>query len=241
LRTDGTNCDKETAYACTEAGGDSQLVHVNQLRAGIQKLDDFEVMVIPGGFSYGDDLASGKILALELLTFLRQQLEMFMSSGKIILGICNGFQVLVRTGLLPFGHLGQMQATLTNNVSGQFRCAWVEMAGQPSPCVFTQSLAGELITLPIAHGEGKVFASAEVLAELENQHLIPLRYVTNPNGSCNDIAGVCDPTGKVFGLMPHPERFVDWHQHPNWRRNRIPAQGLWLLQNGITYAAKNLC
>ena len=155
LQTDGTNCDRETAYAFMRAGGNPRLVHINQLRARSVRLADFQILAIPGGFSYGDDVASGKILALELTTFLSDELRAFVEAGKLVIGICNGFQVLVRTGLLPFRELGKMSATLTHNVSGRFQCEWVRMVvEQGSPCVFTRGMESE-ISLQIAHGEGR--------------------------------------------------------------------------------------
>lgn len=241
LKTDGTNCDEETSYAFTKAGGDCRLVHVNELRGNGQRLVDFQILALPGGFSYGDDVASGKILAVELLSFLREQLEEFVNKGNLIIGICNGFQVLVRTGLLPFNQLGTMPATLTDNDCGTFRCTWVDMVIQPSSCVFTNGLEGEAVSFQVAHGEGKFFTNPTVLRTLEEDRLVPLRYMSNPNGSLNDIAGICDPTGRIFGLMPHPERFVETYQHPNWRRiPNIKPQGLPIFENGVNFAANNL-
>jgi phosphoribosylformylglycinamidine synthase subunit PurQ / glutaminase len=241
LKTDGTNCDEETSYAFTKAGGDCHLVHVNQLRSGARKLSDYQILAIPGGFSYGDDVVSGKILAVELLSFLGPQLKEYVSAGNLIIGICNGFQVLVRTGLLPFNRLGTMEATLTDNDSGAFRCKWVDLVVQPSPCVFTPAMEGTVVSYQIAHGEGKFFSSPSTINDLGKHRLIPLRYLDNPNGSLDDIAGVCDPTGRIFGLMPHPERFVEAYQHINWRRipNSKP-HGLPIFENGIAFAAKNL-
>ncbi|MSR84843.1 phosphoribosylformylglycinamidine synthase I [Candidatus Uhrbacteria bacterium] len=241
LQTDGTNCDRETAYAFMRAGGNPRLVHINQLRARSVRLADFQILAIPGGFSYGDDVASGKILALELTTFLSDELRAFVEAGKLVIGICNGFQVLVRTGLLPFRELGKMSATLTHNVSGRFQCEWVRMVvEQGSPCVFTRGMESE-ISLQIAHGEGRFFASPETLVQIEERKLVALRYAPhNPNGSENAIAGVCDPSGRIFGLMPHPERFVDPLQHPNWRSRWMePPHGLKIFQNAVA-AARNL-
>lgn len=245
LRTDGTNCDEETAYAFEKAGGHAVRVHVNQLRDGEAHLGDYQILVIPGGFSYGDDVASGKILAIELISYLRNELEEFVSRGKLVLGICNGFQVLVRTGLLPFRATGRMPASLVTNDSGHFECRWITMVVEVSPCVFTRELEGEL-SLPVAHGEGKFYASTETLAALEAQGLITvrysedgkatLRYPANPNGSVNGIAGICDPTGRIFGLMPHPERFVELTQYPNWRRQKnVKPNGLPIFESAIQH------
>lgn len=246
LRTDGTNCDEETAHAFDKAGGESRLVHVNELRCGARRLRSYQILAIPGGFSYGDDIASGKILAVELVSYLRNELEEFIARPNLVIGICNGFQVLVRTGLLPFRHLGDMQTTLTTNDSGHFECRWVSMVVEPSPCVFTKELERP-IELQVAHGEGKFYADNETLAEIEEGSLVVLRYAeegkatqrypANPNGSLAGIAGICDPTGRIFGLMPHPERFVEVTQHPNWRRSHEKPYGLSFFQNAVSYAA----
>ncbi|MBX4205210.1 MAG: phosphoribosylformylglycinamidine synthase I [Candidatus Doudnabacteria bacterium] len=241
LRTDGTNCDEESSRAFTKAGGECTSAHVNELRNGSHELSGYQILVIPGGFSYGDDIVSGKILAVELLSFLRDQLSEFVDRGNLIIGICNGFQVLVRTGLLPFRELGTMSATLTDNDSGSFHCRWIELALRASPCVFTSGMEGKEVMFQMAHGEGKFFAGDDVLSKLEEKRLVPIRYVDNPNGSLNNIAGVCDPTGRIFGLMPHPERFVEVYQHPNWRRiSNLKPQGLPIFQNGVNFAAQNL-
>ncbi len=240
LKTDGTNCDEETAYAFRKAGGEVSTIHVNSLRNGGCDLRSFQILAISGGFSYGDDVVSGKILAIELLSCLRDQLQEFVSGGGLIIGICNGFQVLVRTGLLPFAELDTMSATLADNQSGRFQCEWIELAVSKSHCIWTSSMEGQRITLQMAHGEGRYFATELVLREMQEQLLIPLHYVGNPNGSRLGIAGVCDPTGRTFGLMPHPERFVEVHQAPNWRRIPTAPQGLPIFENGINFAVKNL-
>jgi phosphoribosylformylglycinamidine synthase len=238
LRTDGTNCDVETAYAFTLAGAHAEYVHVNELASSSRKLEEFQILALPGGFSYGDDVRSGKILAVELESRLRDQIQQFVSSGKLVIGICNGFQVLVQMGLLPFGTVGHQQVTLTDNDSKRFECRWVRMETVASPCVFTRELP-ERIELPVAHGEGKVFAPSETIAKIEAAGLVPLRYEDgqNPNGSMNAIAGLTDPTGRILGLMPHPERFINKQQHPNWRRgesNREIPDGLWFFRNAVS-------
>lgn len=246
LRTDGTNCDEETAHAFEKAGGQPELVHVNQLRSGKRHLRDYQILALPGGFSYGDDIAAGKILAVELVSYLRDELEEFVNRENLIIGICNGFQVLVRTGLLPFRRIGEMQVTLATNDSGHFGCRWISMVTvEPSRCVFTRGI-GEPIELPVAHGEGKFFTDDGTLRRTEAEGLITLcyaedgeatmRYPANPNGSLASIAGVCDHTGRIFGLMPHPERFVEPSQHPNWRRGRFARpHGLAIFENAIQY------
>lgn len=247
LRADGTNCDEETAYAFGKAGADARKVHINELRGKSVSLRDYQILAIPGGFSYGDDVASGKILAVELLTFLRDELEEFVSHAKLVIGICNGFQVLVRTGLLPFRELGKMNATLSLNNFGRFDCRWVRLYVEESPCIFAEELVGREISLMVAHGEGKFYAPADTLERIEKEKLVTLRYGTyegpamtypeNPNGSQNAIAGICDSTGRICGLMPHPERYVELAQHPNWRRGspKVP-QGLPFFQSAVLYA-----
>ena len=245
---DGTNCDGETLHALELAGGVPERVHVNQLRAGSRKLADYQILVIPGGFSYGDDVASGKILAVELISFLRGQLQAFVAAGKLVLGICNGFQVLAKTGLLPFGHLGKQTVTLTDNASGHFECRWVDLAVPESPCLWTKGFQGTTISLMVAHGEGRFFARSEELETVEGANLVALRYAFNgratpvypynPNGSLLGIAGVCDRTGRIFGLMPHPERFVRHTQHPSWRRMPdLEPHGLPFFCNAVRAAA----
>lgn len=251
LRTDGTNCDRETAHAFTLAGGSPDFVHVNELRSGRKRLEDYQILAIPGGFSYGDDIASGKVLAVELISYLRDQFAGFIEAGKLVIGICNGFQVLMRTGALPFLSIGDMYATLAPNSSGKFECRWVEMVVGESPCIFTRSLTGMAITLPVAHGEGKFFAGADAIEALwtdSDETLAPLlysknggttyRYPANPNGSALNIAGVCNATGRVFGLMPHPERFVERTQYPNWRREYVRPWGLAMFEDAIRTAAE---
>ena len=250
LRTDGTNCDQETHYAFAKVGGDPRLVHVNQLRSGSEKLADYQILVIPGGFSYGDDIHTGKVLAVELTSFLKEQLSQFVAAGKLILGICNGFQVLVRTGLLPGGAPGDITATLMTNDSGRFECRWVKLKVEQTNCVFTSGLEGGEVDYQVAHGEGKFYTDPSTLAAMEAGGQVVLRYAgsdgtpatahpANPNGSLNSIAGICDFSGRILGLMPHPERFVEPTQHPNWRRTSISEpHGLPLFRNAVRYAGQ---
>lgn len=251
LRTDGTNCDQETAYAFSKAGGDCRLVHVNQMRHGTEKLADYQILVVPGGFSYGDDIHSGKVLSVEMASFLNDQLRRFVDDGKLVLGICNGFQVLVRTGLLPWGELGSIQATLMQNDSGRFECRWTSLLVEQNHCVFTRGLGGSVVQYQAAHGEGKFFTDEVTLQKIEQSGQVVFRYASsasgkptqdypqNPNGSLHAIAGICDPTGRVLGLMPHPERFVESFHHPNWRRAALgEPHGLPLFRNAVAYAAQ---
>jgi phosphoribosylformylglycinamidine synthase subunit PurQ / glutaminase len=237
LRTAGTNCDQETAHALRLAGAEPEVVHVNQLLSGKVSLEPFRLMVIPGGFSYGDDVAAGKILANELRFKLRSALDEFVSQGKRIIGICNGFQVLVKTGYLPGTPERAQTVTLAANDSGQFRCHWVRMRRERSACQWLNA-TDVYWELPIAHGEGKFVARDEqTLADLEENGQILFRYKgENPNGSVNAIAGICSADGNVVGLMPHPERHVVGSQHPEWTRgsgkNKTPV-GLQFFQAAV--------
>jgi phosphoribosylformylglycinamidine synthase len=284
LHATGTNRDREAAWACELAGGAPEIVHINQLAAGERRLRDYRMLVLPGGFSYGDDLGAGKLWAVALRHRLGDDLQAFVASGRPVLGICNGFQALVKSGLLPgltndaptnlslsqstnpFGTVPSQpinqstsqQATLTRNDSARFECRWVVLEPQAdSPCVFTQGLT-EPIYCPVAHGEGKFVARDEAtLAAMEAQGLVALRYVRrpgetteavstngagypwNPNGSQHDIAGVCNPFGTVFGLMPHPENHIVPSHHPRVHRNEAGSIGLMLFMRGVAFAASS--
>ncbi|RRR73103.1 MAG: phosphoribosylformylglycinamidine synthase I [Candidatus Viridilinea halotolerans] len=251
LRAPGINRDRDAALACTLAGAVPERVHVNKLAKGMVKLADYGMLIIPGGFSYGDHLGAGKLLAVDLAHRLGEQLRRFVADGRPVIGICNGFQVLVKAGLLP-GWEGHSEAalTLTNNDSARFECRWVQLEADPgSVCHFTQGL-GRPIEVPVAHGEGRISLRGETdLAELLARGLVALRYTAepgmpvgypaNPNGSRDDIAGVCNPQGNVLGLMPHPENAVLAQQHPRWTREpwRDDGDGLIIFRNAVRYAA----
>lgn len=253
LRTEGTNCDEEIFFAYKLAGGNPAYVHINELRDKSRKLKDFSILVFPGGFSYGDDVASGKILAVELTSFFQEELEKFVKrTDTLTMGVCNGFQTLVRTGLLPFNTPGIMKTTLTNNDSGHFECRWIHLKfDEKNTSPFLKGLGGKTVTYQVAHGEGKFFTDEKTLKAIENKNLVGLRYIdddgkptmhypANPNGALNAIAGITDPTGRIFGLMPHPERFVLREQHPNWKNmnSEIP-HGLPIFKNAITYVKES--
>ena len=234
LRAPGTNCDEETAAAWTLAGAEVETRHIGRVLADPAGLDAFQVLTLPGGFSYGDDLGAGRILATRL-TGLGDALRRFRDRGGLVLGICNGFQVLVKAGLLPGGSSGA--ATLTHNDSGHFESRWARLSVHPGRCPFLTDAGPAVMELPVAHGEGK-FLTAEpsTLADLDAAGQIVLRYVeesghpteaypANPNGSAGAVAGVCDPTGRIFGLMPHPERHVDPLHHPRWTRRGLDHEG----------------
>jgi len=249
LRAAGTNCDRETEYALQQAGFEARRVHVFRLMESPATLAEYQFLVIPGGFSYGDDVAAGKILANQMLHRLAGALNEFIAAGKLVLGICNGFQVMLKSGLLPRAQVqpgeAHREATLAWNDSGKFEDRWVHLQACSGQCVFLP--AGERIALPIAHGEGKfVPRDPGVLEEIRRADQVAVRYVDaegnpgdypiNPNGSIDDVAGLCDPSGHLMGLMPHPERFVDTTHHPRWTRGGVErADGRIFFQRAFDY------
>lgn len=251
LRTAGTNCDKETAFAFEAAGARADLIHVNELTGREKELDPYQILAIPGGFTYGDDIASGKILANELKFGLEKKLRKFIKDGKLIIGICNGFQVLVKAGLLPdlSGNFETVEATLTLNDSDKFEDRWVWLKKPRTGCVWTRGI-DDIMTLPVAHGEGKFIPKDDnVLENLKKEGMIVFEYVDNggvrrpyphnPNGSVENIAGICDRSGRIFGLMPHPERHIDARQHPSWTRKvkgGTGINGLAIFKNGVSFS-----
>jgi len=245
LRSAGTNCDQETAAAFKLAGGAPELLHINRLVSGARTLDDFQILALPGGFSYGDDVASGKIFANELRFKLVDSLRKFISEGKLIIGICNGFQVLVKSGFLPGDRALRQDTSLIINDSAKFEDRWVYLKSAAGRCVWTMSLK-KIIYLPVAHGEGKfVVADKQVLNRLKLNKQIVFQYSDaagkfrgypdNPNGSCESIAGICDETGRVFGLMPHPERHIYAAQHPRKDGFVKDVDGLQIFKNGVNF------
>ncbi|MBN1823358.1 MAG: phosphoribosylformylglycinamidine synthase I [Endomicrobiales bacterium] len=260
LRTAGTNCDYETKKAFELAGAEADRVHVNRLISDEIDLSAYQIMAFPGGFSYGDDIASGKILANEIKYKLGDQIREFARAGKPIIGICNGFQVLVKMGILPDELEFSQTTTLTYNDSDRFEARWVNLTTSQisnfrsqiknkANCIWTKDLPG-VIQLPVAHGEGKfVTADRSVMQKLEANGQVVLRYVDakgrpalkypqNPNGSANSIAGICNRQGNVFGLMPHPERYVFKYQHPSrlrWDREGDFGWGLAMFKNALNF------
>ncbi len=253
LRAPGINRDRDIAYACKLVGFTPELVHINTLIKAPDTLLDYQFLVIPGGFSYGDDLGAGNLLAQNLTIHLGPQLRRFIDEGRPVLGVCNGFQVLVKAGLLPGPSLNgkvHLRATLTENEAAQFECRWIKMAIQPSICIFTRGIERS-IESPIAHGEGQ-FVLAGDLAALRERGQIPLVYTSssngasdhvaypdNPNGSVGNVAGICNARGNVLGLMPHPEDYVRAQQHP-LRRGLADGEGdgILLFKNAFEYAKK---
>lgn len=233
IRTAGTNCDAELVRAFELAGARTELIHIGSLIADPSRLAVFDLIGFPGGFSYGDDVASGRILAMQTRERLFPELRAAAERGAAMIGVCNGFQVLIQVGLLP----GMDESTrveddgpprpsvaLAENEPPRFVDRWVGVeADGNSSCVWTRGLAAfdaeHMMLLPIAHGEGRfVPENSQVLDDLVDNGQVTLRYRENPNGSAGDVAGICDPSGRIFGLMPHPERYLDWNRHPYWTR-----------------------
>ncbi len=241
----GLNCDHETAYAFARAGAVAKRAHINALIAGDVSLDDFEILAFGGGFSWGDDHGAGVIQALRLKTNVGDKLLDFVAAQKLIIGICNGFQTLVNLGLLPGidGDYTRRSVALTYNDCGNFRDQWVRVKIDPdSPCVFTRGI--ETLELPVRHGEGKFYSEIETIEALADNHQIALQYASpegqlaggafphNPNGSLADIAGICDPTGRIFGLMPHPEAYNHVTNHPDWTRQMEKKKRSGIVESG---------
>lgn len=252
LHANGTNRDHEAAQAMEMAGAAAEIVHLSVLRGGGRQWADYQILVLPGGFSYGDALGAGKLMALDLTAYFAAAAQAFVASGRPVIGICNGFQSLVKAGLLPGAPAASPlnDATLTFNASGRFECRWVTLLPQPGPCVWTAGLT-EPIECPVAHGEGQFrLSDPAAAARLQAAGHIVLTYVfgdgrpaegaypENPNGSVADIAGICNAAGNVLGLMPHPEDHLFSWQHPRWTRGPTRGLGLPLFQAGVAYAAE---
>mgnify|MGYP002624816310 CR=1 FL=1 len=250
IRTAGTNCDRELMHAFELAGAAAHAVHLNELIEKPHLIEKADLIGFPGGFSYGDDIAAGRIFANRLRHRLMEPLKEAIKCNVPMIGPCNGFQVITKMGLLPDPEGGRQQATLAENTSGRFTDKWVSLVvPEHTVCIWTRGLTS--LDLPIAHGEGRfVPESDELLRYWQEAGQIALRYATstdadvafpgNPNGSIDDIAGVCDPTGLILGLMPHPERFTHPTHHPLWSRrsaaesDETPA-GLRLFQNAVGF------
>jgi len=251
LRAAGINCDLETEYALESAGAKTQRVHINKMIEDKNLLDKYQILVFPGGFSYGDDVAAGKILANQTIHHLYKPIQKFIDDGKLVLGICNGFQVLVKAGILPGNSSSrQQEVTITYNDSGKFEDRWVYLAPQTDKCIFIKP--DSQIYLPIAHGEGKVVTNdKKTLEKLKTEGQIAFKYVDahgnegdypiNPNGSMDSIAGLTDTTGRVLGLMPHPERYTRLTQHPHWTRlkTKTDADGMTIFNNAVRFIQEN--
>jgi len=251
----GINCQIETAYCLKKCNSDVEIVHINDLLSRTKNLMNYQILVIPGGFSFGDDITSGKVLANKL-RFKIDEIYKFIEEGNLILGICNGFQVLVKSEILPeindskyVAHKTQ-EATLIFNDSGKFEDRWVYLnTNEKSKCVWTKNLSR--MFLPVRHGEGKFFCENKILTKIKENEQIVMQYVDkngnfagypdNPNGSVENIAGICNKTGRVFGLMPHPEAYNCSENNPlcKFNDNKFP-QGTEIFRNGVQFAEKNL-
>jgi len=267
LHATGTNRDHDVAQAFETVGARPEIVHINQLRRREKRWSDYQVLVLPGGFSYADALGAGRLFALDLNVYFNDQVHTFIASGKPVIGICNGFQALVKSGLLPGSDIMSQgkedrkpAATLSFNESGQFECRWVTLSPRSQVCIWTRGLT-DTITCPVAHGEGRFMLSqsttqSSILNQLIENDQVALVYATfdgtearghyplNPNGSEGDIAGICNQQGNVLGLMPHPENHIFPYQHPRWSRftwgseSKNGHSGLMLFENGVKYASE---
>lgn len=248
----GTNFEEETKYAFERAGATADILPMAEVLARPKILRKYQLFDFPGGFSYGDDLLAGKIWANQVRIYLLEEINKFLKKGGIIIGVCNGFQVLVRSGLLPgFGNLFKT-AGLVFNEKQKFECRWVRLKMQNSRCVFLKNIIGSG-ELPVQHGEGRFVVSGKsILKKLIDNKQIVFQYVDkfgkptdeypdNPNGSVYAVAGICDGTGQIFGMMPHPEHFVESWQHPNWRRKSVQDTcfGLKIYKKAVDFLKKN--
>jgi phosphoribosylformylglycinamidine synthase len=241
----GLNCEDETKYAFELAGGQGQIVHINDLIKNKDLLKDFQILAVPGGFAYGDDTGAGNAYALKLKNHLWENILKFVLKDRLVIGICNGFQVLVNLGLVPAlnKQYGKRQAALLPNESARYTTGWFDLKITSD----TPWLAGiKEISLPIAHGEGKFFATKEILKQINNKNLVAIKYLDNPTGTLENIAGITDESKRIFGLMPHPERTMFFTQLPNWpylkekylrTKKKLPkfGPGLQIFKNGVNY------
>ena len=253
LKAPGTNCDGETAHAFELAGAKPETVWTSELEEGSKRLDDYHILAIPGGFTYGDDLGAGRLVASELQHRMGDSLNAFLRKGRLVIGICNGFQILAKAGILPSGKAGVGQeVTLAGNDSGRFEDRWVRLTSEFNVCIWTQGI-DEAFELPVAHGEGKfvpkdpttlehLLGFGQIVLHYSDPEGREAGYPWNPNGSVGNIAGICDPSGRIFGLMPHPERHVAATQHPRWTREGRTGEGdgLRIFRNGVRWAGKHL-
>lgn len=257
----GINCEEETAKCFNWAGGEAEIVHINDIIDGSRKLENYQIIAFPGGFSYADDTGSGNALANKIRNNLQEDLLKFIASDKLIIGICNGMQIMANLGLIPATDLkyGERQAALMRNLYVKLECRWVYVKNISKKCIWTQNV--DIMHLPISHGEGNFYVPPETLEKMKKEDQIVFKFVqedgspannqfpANPNGAMEDITGVCDPTGKIFALMPHPERFNSWTNEDGWelkkekllREGKNPSDlptesdGLKIFRNGINY------
>lgn len=251
LRAPGTNCDRETGLAFEMAGASSKLIHINHILNNTSILNKYNIIALPGGFTFGDFVSAGKIIANIIKFRIYDNMKKFVERGGLIIGICNGFQVLIKSGLLPEIDNNKQAASLIDNDSGKFECRWIHLeVNRKSKCVFTTNY-NKTIELPVAHAEGKfVTVDNKTLKKLKNNGQIVVQYTNpsgdkakfpyNPNGSVNNIAGICDSTGRIFGLMPHPERFVNPLQYHNWTKKKKDPDGINIFKNAVNYVRRNI-
>lgn len=247
LRVAGTNCDLETKFAFELSGAEVDLLHINRVKEKKESIFSYKIICLPGGFSYGDDVAAGKIFSLEIKNWFKNEIQRFIDKGGLLLGICNGFQVLVKAGILPDKDFIQKVSLILND-SGKFEDRWVylkiEKNQEIRENVWFKELP-EIITLPVAHAEGKFYAEEKLLERLERKGQLVLRYVDsrgasggypyNPNGSVKNVAGIVDDTGRILGLMPHPERHIFKTQSPWWKIREEPGWGFKIFKNAVDY------
>lgn len=257
----GINCEEETAEVFRITGGESVIVHINDLIDGTYNMDDFQIMALPGGFSYGDDTGSGNAMANKMKNNLEEKLIKFAKEDKLIIGICNGFQILTNLGLAPAteNQYGKREVVLMHNRQAKYECRWVHIKNTSKKCVWTRGI--DILHVPIAHGEGNIYMENETLEKIKNNDQIVFDYVKpdgspangefpyNPNGALKDIAGICDESGRVFGLMPHPERFNSFTNEYGWTLEKekllregkpLPKEGkgLKVFKNAVEYFTK---
>jgi len=245
----GLNCEEETAYAFEKAGAHSEIVHMDDVLSGEKKLEDHQILAFIGGFSFGDHMGAGTVQALKYQHHLKEDISKFMEKGLMI-GICNGFQTMTRLGILPGfdQNYFSQKVALSVNDSCRYEDRWINLRLNETPCVFTKGI--ENMFLPVRHGEGKLYAPKDIIKRLFDDNLVVMQYCdeknrvtmeypNNPNGSLEAIAAICDPSGRILGMMPHPEAYVSPYHHPSWTREKgkLPeeGEGLKIFKNAVRY------
>ena len=254
----GINCEEETAYVFQKVGGKADIVHINDLIDGLKNMKDYQILAVPGGFSYSDDTGSGNAFSNRIRNHLNEEILNFIKGDKLVIGICNGFQILSNLGLVPATkrQYGKREVALMWNKTARYECRWVNLKTVSKKCVWTKDI--DQIYLPVAHGEGNLYTEPEILKEMKDNDQIVFKYVMpdgsptnnkfqfNPNGALEDIAGITDPSGKILGMMPHPERFNSFFNNPNWPKEKeticrqgknLPEEGdgLKIFRNAVEY------
>ncbi len=252
----GINCEEETSFVFEKAGAETEIIHVNDLIDGHKSMKDFQIMAFPGGFSYGDDTGSGNAYANKARNHLWEQVRDFVTQDKLVIGICNGCQILANLGLVPGYEYGNREIALMHNKTARYECRWIDMKVTSEKCVWTKGI--DVLRCPVSHGEGNFYAKPEVIAKLNEGDQVVFRYVKpdgslaggefphNPNGAVEDMAAVCDPSGRILAVMPHPERNWTFYNQDNWTKIREKAeregiavpeegQGMAMFRNGVDY------